>query len=48
MVYDVPRHMAYRAKYLVVEAVLGEHKKQYPRLRNMLRPSWIETLAVEL
>ena len=31
---DVPRHMAYRAKNLVVEAVLGEHKKQYPRLRD--------------
>ncbi|KAE8809759.1 hypothetical protein D1007_13653 [Hordeum vulgare] len=25
---DVARHMAYRAKNLVVEAVLGEHKKQ--------------------
>ena len=31
---DVPRHMAYRAKNLVVEVVLGEHKKQYPRLRD--------------
>ncbi|XP_073360475.1 uncharacterized protein [Aegilops tauschii subsp. strangulata] len=31
---DVPRHMAYRAKTLAVEAVLGEHKKQYPRLRD--------------
>ncbi|KAE8785110.1 Ubiquitin carboxyl-terminal hydrolase 12 [Hordeum vulgare] len=31
---DVARHMAYRAKNLVVEAVLGEHKKQYPRLRD--------------
>ncbi|KAE8812796.1 hypothetical protein D1007_10124 [Hordeum vulgare] len=31
---DVGRHMAYRAKNLVVEAVLGEHKKQYPRLRD--------------
>lgn len=30
---DVTRHMAYRAKNLVVEAMLGEHKKQYPRLR---------------
>ncbi|KAE8802453.1 wd repeat-containing protein 43 [Hordeum vulgare] len=31
---DVRRHMAYRAKNLVVEVVLGEHKKQYPRLRD--------------
>ncbi|KAE8782356.1 hypothetical protein D1007_44274 [Hordeum vulgare] len=31
---DVGRHMAYRVKNLVVEAVLGEHKKQYPRLRD--------------
>ena len=31
---EVPKHMAYRAKNLVVEAVLGEHKKQYPRLRD--------------
>ncbi|KAE8802790.1 hypothetical protein D1007_21438 [Hordeum vulgare] len=29
---DVGRHVAYRAKNLVVEAMLGEHKKQYPRL----------------
>ena len=26
--------MAYRAKNLAVEAILGEHKKKYPRLRN--------------
>ncbi|KAE8790139.1 hypothetical protein D1007_35656 [Hordeum vulgare] len=31
---DVPRHMAYRAKNLGVEAVLGEHKQQYTRLRD--------------
>ncbi|KAE8777895.1 hypothetical protein D1007_49304 [Hordeum vulgare] len=31
---DVARHMAYRAKNLVVEVVLGEHKKQYPRLSD--------------
>ncbi|KAE8811690.1 hypothetical protein D1007_11481 [Hordeum vulgare] len=31
---DVGRHMSYRAKNLVVEVVLGEHKKQYPRLRD--------------
>ena len=31
---DVPKAMAYRAKNLVVEAVLGDHKKQYPRLRD--------------
>ena len=31
---EVPKHMAYRAKNLAVEAVLGEHKKQYPRLRD--------------
>ncbi|KAE8794337.1 hypothetical protein D1007_30885 [Hordeum vulgare] len=31
---DVPTHMAYRAKNLVVEIVLGEHKQQYPRLRD--------------
>ena len=31
---EVPKHMAYRAKNLAVESVLGEHKKQYPRLRD--------------
>ncbi|KAE8806570.1 hypothetical protein D1007_17386 [Hordeum vulgare] len=31
---DVPRHMAYRAKNLDVEVVLGEHMRQYPRLRD--------------
>nr|XP_040244077.1 uncharacterized protein LOC120963500 [Aegilops tauschii subsp. strangulata] len=31
---DVPKHMAYRAKNLAVEAILGEHKKQHPRLRD--------------
>ena len=31
---EVPKHMAYRAKNLVVEAVLGEHKKQHLRLRD--------------
>ncbi|KAE8784141.1 WD repeat-containing protein 43 [Hordeum vulgare] len=31
---DVGRHMAYRAKNLAIKAVLGEHKKQYPRLRD--------------
>ncbi|KAE8787406.1 hypothetical protein D1007_38569 [Hordeum vulgare] len=31
---DVTRHMAYTAKNLVVEVVLGENKKQYPRLRD--------------
>ncbi|XP_073355382.1 uncharacterized protein [Aegilops tauschii subsp. strangulata] len=31
---DVPKAMAYRAKNLAVEAVLGDHKKQYPRLRD--------------
>ena len=31
---DVPKHMAYRAKNLDVEVVLGEHTKQYPRLRD--------------
>ncbi|KAE8808798.1 hypothetical protein D1007_14899 [Hordeum vulgare] len=31
---DMPMHMAYRAKNLVVEVVLGEHKKQYHRLRD--------------
>ncbi|XP_044454122.1 uncharacterized protein [Triticum aestivum] len=31
---DVPKAMAYRAKNLAVEAVLGDHRKQYPRLRD--------------
>ncbi|KAE8809732.1 hypothetical protein D1007_13624 [Hordeum vulgare] len=31
---DAGRHMAYRAKNLVVEAVLREHKRRYPRLRD--------------
>ncbi|KAE8820464.1 hypothetical protein D1007_01612 [Hordeum vulgare] len=31
---DVARHLAYRDKNLAVEVVLGEHKKQYPRLRD--------------
>ncbi|KAE8767754.1 hypothetical protein D1007_60859 [Hordeum vulgare] len=31
---DVPKTMAYRAKNLAIEVVLGEHKKQYPRLRD--------------
>ncbi|KAE8767923.1 hypothetical protein D1007_60657 [Hordeum vulgare] len=31
---DVGRHVAYMSKNLVVEVVLGEHKKQYPRLRD--------------
>jgi hypothetical protein len=31
---EVPKHMAYRAKNLAVKAILGEHKKQYPRLRD--------------
>lgn len=31
---DVPKMMAYRAKNLAVEVVLGDHKKQYPRLRD--------------
>ncbi|KAE8775421.1 wd repeat-containing protein 43 [Hordeum vulgare] len=31
---DVPKSMAYRAKNLAIEALLGEHKKQYPRLRD--------------
>jgi hypothetical protein len=31
---DVPKLMAYRAKNLAIDDVLGEHKKQYPRLRD--------------
>ncbi|KAE8785684.1 hypothetical protein D1007_40589 [Hordeum vulgare] len=31
---DVGRRMAYRAENLAIEVVLGEHKKQYPRLRD--------------
>ncbi|KAE8791318.1 WD repeat-containing protein 43 [Hordeum vulgare] len=31
---DVPTHMAYRAKNLDLQAVLGEHKQEYPRLRD--------------
>ena len=31
---DVPKSMAYRAKNLAIDAVLGDHKKQYPRLKD--------------
>ncbi|KAE8810381.1 hypothetical protein D1007_12845 [Hordeum vulgare] len=31
---DVPKSMAYRAKNIAIEAVLGDHKLQYPRLRD--------------
>ena len=31
---DVPKCMAYRAKNIAIEAVLGDHKKQYPRLKD--------------
>ncbi|KAE8798900.1 WD repeat-containing protein 43 [Hordeum vulgare] len=31
---DVPKSMAYRAKNLAIDAMLGEHKKQYHRLRD--------------
>ena len=31
---DVPRMMAYRAKNLALDAVLGDHRRQYHRLRD--------------
>ena len=31
---DVPESMSYRAKNLAIDAVLGDHKKQYPRLKD--------------
>ncbi|KAE8816068.1 hypothetical protein D1007_06389 [Hordeum vulgare] len=31
---DVPKSMAYRAKNIAIEVVLGDHKLQYPRLRE--------------
>ncbi|KAE8809121.1 hypothetical protein D1007_14299 [Hordeum vulgare] len=31
---EVPKIVTYRAKNLAIEFVLGEHKKQYPRLRD--------------
>ena len=31
---DVPKCMAYRAKNIAIEVVLGDHKKQYPRLKD--------------
>ncbi|KAE8787385.1 hypothetical protein D1007_38703 [Hordeum vulgare] len=35
---DVPKSMAYRAKNIVIEAILGDHKLQYPRLRDYAQP----------
>ncbi|KAM0860004.1 hypothetical protein ACQ4PT_046820 [Festuca glaucescens] len=31
---EVPKMMAYRAKWLAIDAVLGDHKEQYVRLRD--------------
>ena len=31
---DVPKCMAYRAKNIAIDAVLGDHRKQYPRLKD--------------
>lgn len=34
---EVPKAMAYRAKNQVIENILGEHKKQYTRIRDYAR-----------
>jgi hypothetical protein len=44
---DVPKAMSYREKNITVEAVLGDHRKQYPR-EIMHRLSWILTPGAEL
>ena len=31
---EIPKMMAYRAKWLAVDAVLGDHREQYVRLRD--------------